>query len=385
MSLSRPHTTALFDKHVNAVILGLSVPAVCLDFFVLAASGYLAWNPVSRPHLNRVSFRLLIYALIASLTFGISFAGGTLIRSPGPRCGFVSFVLHLSLLFSAGMFFCMALNLQLVLVHGVNGRRMEKYYVLGVSLMSIMFNIAPLAAGQFGWNATHEICSYTHEDVILPWMVATQSVPLLLMAASEVIAFLVIVGFIISYELDSRRYRLNSTSLSHETMGDDFYVPRPKSPISLYRNVILRIGLYPCLSCILNISSTFFDIYQVRATVVTELDWRFGVADLAVFSSRSLLYTVLATTDPAFLHALRSLRRASHSTDPGPRGHSFVVARPRAKTTTTALSGELETTSTAYKEQQYSTGEARRADAETGSVTVQSSSQATAIDIACQI
>jgi hypothetical protein len=47
------------------VTLGLSIPGVALSVSLLAAIAFLQWNPVSRPYLDRVSFRLLVYALVA--------------------------------------------------------------------------------------------------------------------------------------------------------------------------------------------------------------------------------------------------------------------------------------------------------------------------------
>jgi hypothetical protein len=47
------------------VMMGFSLPGTCLSVIVLAAFAVVAWNPVSRPYLDRVSFRLLTYAIIA--------------------------------------------------------------------------------------------------------------------------------------------------------------------------------------------------------------------------------------------------------------------------------------------------------------------------------
>ncbi|KAJ7660555.1 hypothetical protein B0H14DRAFT_3077552, partial [Mycena olivaceomarginata] len=79
-------------------------------------------------HLNRVSFRLLVCALISNLTFTATFIPVFL----GPKCwlqlhgvhwGEQPHVLRVHVLRTA-------LNLQLVIVHGVNGNMMEKYYYI---------------------------------------------------------------------------------------------------------------------------------------------------------------------------------------------------------------------------------------------------------------
>jgi hypothetical protein len=47
------------------VTFGVSIPGVALSVLLLIAIAYLQWNTCSRPYLNRVSFRLLTYALVA--------------------------------------------------------------------------------------------------------------------------------------------------------------------------------------------------------------------------------------------------------------------------------------------------------------------------------
>ncbi|KAJ7187731.1 hypothetical protein GGX14DRAFT_580838 [Mycena pura] len=49
---------------LDHVTRGVCIPGVALSGLLLVAVAYLQWNPASRPHLNRVSFRLLLYALI---------------------------------------------------------------------------------------------------------------------------------------------------------------------------------------------------------------------------------------------------------------------------------------------------------------------------------
>ncbi|KAF8183597.1 hypothetical protein K438DRAFT_1448818, partial [Mycena galopus ATCC 62051] len=106
-------------------------------------------------------------------------------------------LMQASLLFSACMYFCMALNLQLVLVHGVNGLMMEKYYVIGSSLLVTVCSLAPLAAGQFG--PYHGVCSFSNPDPVLRirWLVGAQSFWILLMASSELVCFVILVSYML--------------------------------------------------------------------------------------------------------------------------------------------------------------------------------------------
>lgn len=61
------------DLFSSDVTLGVSIPGVALTAILLFVIAYLRYHPASRSHLDRVSFRLLIYALVAkSVTFNHS-------------------------------------------------------------------------------------------------------------------------------------------------------------------------------------------------------------------------------------------------------------------------------------------------------------------------
>jgi hypothetical protein len=40
---------------------------------------------------------------------------------------------------------------RLVLVHGVNGQKLEKYYLLGTTILSLALNVPTMALHQFGY------------------------------------------------------------------------------------------------------------------------------------------------------------------------------------------------------------------------------------------
>ncbi|KAF7335704.1 hypothetical protein MVEN_02225900 [Mycena venus] len=290
------------------VILGLIIPGVGLTLVLLALCGYAAWNPVSRPYLDRVSFRLLIYALVAHLVFAIAFTIGSLTAEPGMACDLLSFFTNLGLLFSGGIFFCMALNLPLVLAHNVNGQKMEKYYVLGTALVCLICNLVPYVSHKLGYS-TNDTCWYreTNPHDMMRWLIGTQTAWVIIFAAGEVIAFLIIVGYLVVYELDVRRLHVDAqfkSTYSSEASR------RPGSTIRMFRNIILRIGLYPLVSCVLNLSTSVLDLYVMKHTESTKLIWRLNLADLAIYAGRPLIYGLLAATDPSFIRALRALYRS---------------------------------------------------------------------------
>ncbi|KAJ7639918.1 hypothetical protein B0H17DRAFT_1200094 [Mycena rosella] len=186
MAFSSPHIATSFDEHIGILFQRMKIPGVCLTFLVLCAYAYVYWHPVSRPSLNRVSFRLLVLALTANFAFGICYLAANTMSGPSAGCSFVAFMINFCLLFSACMSFCMGLNLELVLVHSFNGQLLEKYYVLLTLALCALCSIILYAAGKYGnsWNALCEMC----------W-----SVWILFMAPGEQLAFLLVAGYFISY------------------------------------------------------------------------------------------------------------------------------------------------------------------------------------------
>ncbi|KAF7343986.1 hypothetical protein MVEN_01687800 [Mycena venus] len=340
------------------VILGLIIPGVGLITILLALYGYLAWNPVSRRYLDRVSFRLLVYALGAHLLFAVSFLTGALIASPGRHCALVSFTTDLNLMFSAGMFFCIGLNLPLVIVYSVNGQKMEKYYIIGTFLLSLICGLAP-------WNAVSQSCWFrsTNSAEMLRWLIGTQDFWTMFFAVGEVCGFLRTIVYLI-LELDMRRFATdNQITYSYDVS-----------------HIILRIGMYPLVSCALNISGAAIDLYTYsHYTGHSGNNWRLNIAGAVIFSGRPLIYGLLAIADPSFIRALCALRHpekdiTTQSHRPTPAGYlSTVIDLPSGETSQL----ELESLSTNdYEAQKGARGYGRHAllsVGETSTITARAS------------
>ncbi|KAJ7757180.1 hypothetical protein B0H14DRAFT_3599000 [Mycena olivaceomarginata] len=312
MSNTKLHVSNSLDAHLQDVVLTFGITGVVLPALLLLVIAYAAWNPVSRYYLNRVSFRLLSH-------FRRDFH--PVFSRPSAGCSFMAFFGLSILMFSACMFFCIALNLQLVLVHYVNGNVMEKFYYIGSVAVVAILNIAPYAAGQFGYYNGTCWFSNPRPDVQFRWLLGSQSVWMLLMSTGEVVSFLVILGYM---------YRMHSPMIQNL---------RP--PIVAHRSIILRIGLYPLLSCCLNFTDSILDIWLSKNPVPTELQWRLSFVDLCVFGLRPILYTCLAAADPGFLCGLRALRNYSKSThSTGPISTiTFTNSSPQEKSSTTWAAG----------------------------------------------
>ncbi|KAJ6460539.1 hypothetical protein C8R45DRAFT_1108950 [Mycena sanguinolenta] len=280
------------------IVLGLIIPGLGLTTMLLILYGYAALKLVSRRYLDRVSFRLLTYALVAHLCFGVSCIIGIFIPELRRRCAHLSFLSNLCLVFSAGMFFSIAINLPLVLAFNVNGQKMEKYYVLGVTLVGLSSSLA-------SWDDVNETCWYRSEDptTLLRWFIGSQSFGILLASTGEVVAFVIIVWYLVAYRLIAEDIPTTySSTASH----------RPGSTILRFRNIILRIGLYPLVSCIFNILVTVTEFYlfqnHKKHAGTSKPNWRLNLAVDAVYSGRPLVYGLLAATDPSFIRAFKALR-----------------------------------------------------------------------------
>jgi hypothetical protein len=78
---------------------------------------------------------------------------------------------------------------RLVVVHHIDGQRMENFYLIGSTLLCLVLNVPALALGQFGWNEFSSVCWYRNPDptIRLHWMIATESCPLTLAATIETV------------------------------------------------------------------------------------------------------------------------------------------------------------------------------------------------------
>ncbi|KAJ6493387.1 hypothetical protein C8R45DRAFT_989648 [Mycena sanguinolenta] len=315
MSDSKEHGSS-FDDRLRIMVLGILISGIIFSAMVLMAFAYTASQRRSRPHLHRVSFRLLAYALVSNFILGLTLIPMEMFMT-GPispaGCTFAGFASNASLLFSACMYFCVALNLQLVLIHGVNGFMMQKYYVIGSSLLVGVCNITPLAVGgQLGFY--DNFCWFSNPNPVLRfrWLLGTQSFWLFLMASLELVCFVFLMSYMLRRRMAMRRMRSDISAKISAVQ----HAAYSAAPILQFRPIILRITLYPLLSCVLGFSGTTLDLYLAKHLENTKLVCALNAVSvprqsylyLCIFNARPLLYAVLAATDPSFLRAIGALR-----------------------------------------------------------------------------
>ncbi|CAJ0758786.1 649_t:CDS:2 [Entrophospora sp. SA101] len=123
---------------------------------------------------NRVTFRLALATMISD--FGVSvfqLIGATLASPTGPciiaTWGTVFFSL-MSIFFPT----CIALNLQIVFIHGYRGRRkLEMVYFIGAITLASILSLIPFSDHMYGWDAPEGVCFFrdsgTKLNIVWQW------------------------------------------------------------------------------------------------------------------------------------------------------------------------------------------------------------------------
>ncbi|KAJ7087653.1 hypothetical protein B0H15DRAFT_842761 [Mycena belliarum] len=296
---------------LRGLAIGCGASGIVLLTIVLVNFAYLAWNPTSRPYLNRVSFRLLVYGLVSNLVWLACSLPILNLTGPGAACTFVAFGSNTALMATACFFFSISLNLVLVLVYGFDGCAMEKYYLIATFITCAVCNITPLAAGEYGFWARGQTCWFNEQDPAahLRWLIGARAFPLLLMAIADVVLFGILLSFMLGPRMNTNRV------ISDPSTSSPLTAPPP--PIVRYRGRILRIGLYPLCSFVLNFTGCILDLYGSNyiATVqaITPVLVKIAYSNAVLFSLRGIFYALLAVTDPSFIRAFQALHAAPTS------------------------------------------------------------------------
>ncbi|KAJ7898613.1 hypothetical protein B0H14DRAFT_3853043 [Mycena olivaceomarginata] len=293
---------------------------------VLIVIGIVALNPVCRPHLDRVSFRILVWALAANTVFGITNAIGGKFTGPTWTCGLDIWLLQLTLELSSFLLFSIALNLQLVIVHQINGKKMQRWYILGSIIISLALTVPPYALKQYGWDPLVQDCWYSNDDPKqrLAWQIGTQLFWSLLAVTGEVICTSIVVIYMVRHQLRKNRImfgngsRIGTGSVTRSRSGSVVATANNQvNHANAYRGIIFRIIAYPIASAVFNLASVVCVIHATQNDGVH--DWtgyRVLLLSDFVYGGRSIMYALLAATDPALVRAVRAFIQHSRGLYP---------------------------------------------------------------------
>ncbi|KAJ3983470.1 hypothetical protein F5890DRAFT_1387507, partial [Lentinula detonsa] len=283
-----------------------------LCFLVLLAISAVWWHPTSRPHLDRVSFRIVMIALFANMIFGIASAVGGTMTHGGFLCGFSIFVLQWTLQISSFLLFSIALNLQLVVVNGFNGQNLEKFYIIVSLVFATVLTVPPYAANQYGWDPLEQDCWYKNDNLgqRLAWQISTQMAWTAITALGEIIASTSVMLFMVKHHVRTRRVFLSTQSISRSTSNSPQVIHA-----NSYKRIILRIALYPLASCFVNLLSIFTALHSTIADGIhNQTDYNILLLSDFLYGGRAIVYALLAASDPALIRGVKTLYRVNRGT-----------------------------------------------------------------------
>ncbi|KAF9255444.1 hypothetical protein L218DRAFT_1035465, partial [Marasmius fiardii PR-910] len=265
---------------------------ISLCTLVILVAAILSLHPSSRQVTDRVSFRVMIYALCATVIYLaamlLSNLSDQMCRIGGSVVILLTEELKAALQVTSFLFFSIGLNLQLVMIHKIDGTKMEKYYVGGSLFLAILLGVIAYLSGQIMECYIRGI----------GWQVFNPGPG-------------------------------RDTAPIESGLSASHHYRKPLGP-KQYRNIVLRIALYPFSSL-----TTLGVITAGTLTVVTkglndQSDWKPLLALRVFYLARGTIYGVIAASDPAITHGLKVLYRHYASRQAYSSGDENVSTRPTA-------------------------------------------------------
>jgi hypothetical protein len=283
-----------------------------------------------------------------SMISGIASAVGGLVHPDSNSewvCGFSVFVLQATIQTSALILFTIALNLQLVVVHQVNTLKWERYYVIGSILISLAMTIPAYATGQYGPDPLTHDCWYAIDSKAhrIAWQISAQIVWTAVIVFAELITTAAVLLFILRHHLHTKRILADArlSMQNTELMGSpvkanrvkvnrwkSHWILKPRGSVAhahRYNKIILRVAIYPTLSCFINLMSAATTLHAtINHGVHNQKEYNLLLLGDLLYGGRPILYAILAATDPSLINGAKALL-AEHGL------HFFWGNRPLVK------------------------------------------------------
>ncbi|KAF3920303.1 hypothetical protein AA313_de0209600 [Arthrobotrys entomopaga] len=304
---------------MSAILAGVSL------FLCLVSLGFITvlyLNKEARKALDRVSFRLIVYSLISNCFYSVGYIICVEV-GPGFFCVAGVWMIQFWLGITNWLITCVALNLELVLVHLFNGIMMEKYYLIGTVVLNLGITLPPLIKGKFGWDDVIGVCWLTSDSTEdrLKWQISTQLFWILLAVFITCLCCVTTIFHLYRHKFHSLSV-LNQTTAANDKVisSSTFRSDSPENRDSVgargaqkslfgsqeFRSIIMRISLYPAVMVILNLVITIADIrISILSGIYSEGDYALYALYYALYGARGLFYALIAVMDP-------SLQRAYH-------------------------------------------------------------------------
>ncbi|KAF9256817.1 hypothetical protein L218DRAFT_949683 [Marasmius fiardii PR-910] len=247
---------------------------------ILVISTTLSLHPLSRRITDRVSFRVKTYALSATYPYIQFWFKPDGVSNQRLDC-------H-------------------IMIHRIDGTRMEKYYVGGSLFLAIALGFMSYLSRQLTYDPIKKECYPYDPNRVrgLLWQLGTQHLWNLFAMTGEIVTFLSIIVHMTRLKVfESRARRQNTTTLR---LSASQHFQRPLGP-KQYRNVVLRIALYPLSSLTTLGILTIWALYNISTG--RPVPFKVLVALRTVYLSRGVIYGLVAAVDPAITQGVKVLYR----------------------------------------------------------------------------
>ncbi|THU85529.1 hypothetical protein K435DRAFT_869151 [Dendrothele bispora CBS 962.96] len=269
-----------------------SIVGACMCFIMLVVIGLVALCPVSRHHLDRVSFRIVVYVLLTK----------TLLRLE-MRVHNVDFPADFATVELFNIFYCSqpAIGSSSPSEWATDGKLANMdgtpYPMAAGTPVEMIMNIYPGRC-----IVKIHICNIDPQDV----QIGSQLLWLLFTALGETIASLVVFIYIIKHQLRIRKI-LSFNSAVQSQNGLSFKIPvqdwRDRY-INKCKAILIRIAMYPIVSCIISVA------WVIDASIKSPNSmsgYQFMMASQLLYCGRPIVYALLSASDPSLLSAIKSL------------------------------------------------------------------------------
>ncbi|KAJ8087679.1 hypothetical protein PM082_006514 [Marasmius tenuissimus] len=307
-----PSLLNVLSAHIREGSLVVTSLSISLSSLVLLLTLVATIHPKARKLIDRVSFRLLVATIainLANTIVDLYISGNVQLKDP-PSCQALVWSKVFTGNFSSTLLLFIGLNLQLVMIHGVNGNKMERVYYPSAFLLAMVSSI-PLFCDfdQYRWDSVHRMCAYTANTPERVERIGTQVFWPIFCILGEVATFVCIMVFMIRnkvFDLTFRKRYVESQSYSTSPCSSQ---PLP-SVGSLFtpsknRMIIFRIALYPLLAAF-TLSVLVFNVFLVHTGKSNPMAF---FVSATIVCSRPIVYAILAIFDPSMLRALGELRQ----------------------------------------------------------------------------
>ncbi|KAK1229964.1 hypothetical protein PQX77_006958 [Marasmius sp. AFHP31] len=303
----------VMSAHIRVGSLVITSLSISLSSLVLLLALVATTHPKARKLIDRVSFRLLVATIainLANTIVDLYISGNVQLKNP-PSCQALVWSKAFTGNFSSTLLLLIGLNLQLVMIHGVNGNKMERFYYPGAFLLAMLSSI-PLFCDfdQYRWDSDHRMCAYMANKPEQVERIGTQVFWPIFCIVGEIVTFICIVVFMIRnkvFDLTFRKRYAEPQSYSTSPHSSQPSLPSVGSLLTPSKNrmIIFRIALYPLLAAF-TLSVLVVSVFLVHTGKSTPMTF---FVSATIVCSRPIVYAVLAIFDPSMVRALGELRQ----------------------------------------------------------------------------